>query len=570
MGQAQRHRGPDGTALTTSCCGRAVLAMNTLRIVDPKAAIGPYTDEATGIVLAFNGQIYNWRRLAADWGITLGRGETDAHALLRAWAKLGPGCLDALDGMFAFAVFDPRDGRLTLVRDRLGEKPLYWRLDGPRVAFASEVSALLGYGPTAVVARAEMASVETPLGADTPFQGVQLLEPGCLLVVHTVTGSLSHHRWWDLAEVPVRDLLAYGDALPRFAVALAERVPERAPAGDFALLLSGGIDSTMLAYLMRPQVCVTVRYPGRDRLDESQVAAEIAKDVGAELIVVEPRPEEFPAALGHMMAALDYPMGNAAVFSEYQACQTVAKLGIRVVVGGLGPDELLMGYARHALALFGAGAVMRTPALHSYRPLAAKLGADAATGCTDAADAAARLMVRGPDPDGRIGVLVADCFARAGGDPARGLTLAELETAWRPLVLTSDKLAAAFSMERRSPYLARDLVELAWSLPVGHKIAEPGVGKRILRDAARTLGLPRAVWDNRDKLGFASPLPDWLGSELRDWADRTISSALPKAPEAFRPLLRAGLAAGGRFDRTRTLAVMTASWLSPEPVSQAA
>ncbi|MGV9267570.1 asparagine synthase-related protein [Kitasatospora sp. NPDC003701] len=94
--------------------------------------------------------------------------------------------------------------------------------------------------------------------------------------------------------------------------------------------------------------------------------------------------------------------------------------------------------------------------------------------------------------------VVADALRRAGGDLAQGLTLADLATAWRPLVMASDKLASAFALERRSPFLARDLIEFCYRLPVEYKIGDPAAGKRILRDAAEVLGLPPEVWGSRD------------------------------------------------------------------------
>ncbi len=143
----------------------------------------------------------------------------------------------------------------------------------------------------------------------------------------------------------------------------------------------------------------------------------------------------------------------------------------------------------------------------------------------------------------------------------------DLATAWRPLVMTSDKLASAFVLERRSPFLARDLVEFCYRLPVEHKIGEPAAGKRILRDAAKALGLPREVWDSRDKLGFASPVPSWLSGPLKPWATAQISSALDQAP---RSLLAGGLKPGGRFDRTRMQTLMAAAWFNDQPAETAA
>ncbi|MEV7004375.1 hypothetical protein AB0N62_43200 [Streptomyces sp. NPDC093982] len=175
MGATQAHRGPDGTMHAAASDGRAVLAMNTLLIVDPQAMPGPYLDRGTGVLLAFNGEIYNYRQQAKAWGILLAAGETDAHLVLRAWAKIGPSCLDGLDGMFALAVYDPRAGRLFLARDRLGEKPLYWRLDGGRLAFASEVTTLTGYGPAPLVLRPEVLAIETPVPLPGPRPGRAVL-----------------------------------------------------------------------------------------------------------------------------------------------------------------------------------------------------------------------------------------------------------------------------------------------------------------------------------------------------------------------------------------------------------
>ncbi|WP_435284926.1 hypothetical protein [Streptomyces sp. NBC_00063] len=121
-------------------------------------------------------------------GIPLAAQETDAHLVLKAWAKLGPSCLQGLDGMFALAVYDPRVGRLFLVRGGLGEQPLYWRLDGGRLAFASEVTTLTGYGPAPLVLRPEMLAIESPVGSDTPFQGIQLLAPATVLSFDVANG----------------------------------------------------------------------------------------------------------------------------------------------------------------------------------------------------------------------------------------------------------------------------------------------------------------------------------------------------------------------------------------------
>jgi asparagine synthase (glutamine-hydrolysing) len=157
----------------------------------------------------------------------------------------------------------------------------------------------------------------------------------------------------------------------------------------------------------------------------------------------------------------------------------------------------------------------------------------------------------------------------AGGDPARALTLADLATAWRPLVMTSDKLASAYGLERRSPFLGPRPGRAV--LPAARRaICHPAEGKRILRDAAKAQGLPREVWGSRDKLGFASPVPSWLNGPLAAWTDAQINTALAEAPAAMRTLLEGGLKPGGRFDRTRMQALMAAAWFCDQTVRAAA
>jgi asparagine synthase (glutamine-hydrolysing) len=184
-----------------------------------------------------------------------------------------------------------------------------------------------------------------------------------------------------------------------------------------------------------------------------------------------------------------------------------------------------MGYVRHLLALSGPG-IVADPSLEASRALAAKLTVDGAH-TADPVEIVTRLVLRGSDVQGRIPTVVKEALERAKGDLARALTLVEFATAWRPLVLTSDKLASAFGLERRSPYLARDIVELSYRLPVEYKVEGQARGKRILRDAARSFGLRSDLCDTQGKLGFGSAVPRWLNGPLAAWADTRIRSVRP-------------------------------------------
>ncbi len=561
MSAAQRHRGPDGSTVTG--CVDAVLAMNTLRVVTSAVPLGPYRDGRTGLLLTFNGEVYNWRELARAWGISLAPGDSDAHLVLRAWAEHGAGVLAHLDGMFALAVYDPRAATLTLARDRLGEKPLYWRVDGDRLAFASEVDALLQYAGAPLTGRPEMLAVEGPLGCDTPFVGVQLLPAGHSLTFDVVSASARRACYWSLQESTPYETYGsaqrdYSRAVDDLSDLLAEYIPTRAPTGDHALLLSGGLDSALLAYLMRPPVCITVRYPGRDRLDESAAAARVAAEIGAELVIVEPTVEQFRDAVPDLVRALGYPMGNASTFSEHAAYAAAADRGIRVVVAGAGPDELLLGYARHALAVFGPDACF-AGGLNAYRPLAHALTGGAKI--DSAREAYLRLVLRGPDLDGAASDVITERLG-ASNDLGRALTLTDLATSWRALMLTSDALSSRFGLERRSPYLARALVEFSYAMPLSHKLPAAGHGKALLRAAARRHGVPADLCAPGDKLGFASPVPGWLRTDLEPWCLQLLEQARDLAPPGIlRAVMDRGRQPTGTYDRHRTQALMTAVWL---------
>lgn len=555
-----KHRGPSSASVVASATGEVAFGMRTLAIVSPGIEFGPFTDPTTGVIVTYNGEIYGYRGVAERLGVDIEPADTDGDFVLKAYLRLGTAFLSDVDGMFAIAIYDPRHAVTFLIRDGVGQKPLYYRRVGKHLHFASEIKALVDGWDVPIDVPTSVISLETPVGTATPYAHVHLLEPGCLLRYDHRSGSTRVSRHWDITWAEKR---SETDWVGAYADALAHSVEEQRYGGDHALLLSGGLDSGVLAYLMRPAVCYTVRsqFPQRD---ESGRAAAISRGIGADLVTIEPLPEDFRRVAFELVAALEYPVGNASLLPEYLCYEAIATSGIRVVCGGVGPDEHLLGYVRHMLALFGGEAVMRE-GLTSYAPLARRLDTES-TRDDSTADRYLKLVLRGADSTGEVQNLIRRYFLHSGQRADRALTLTDQALSMPPLLLTADKLASAFSLKRRSPYLSKEIMGISFAAPSEWRIRSPRETKSLLRSAARRLGVPDwVITTEYSKQGFASSVPGWLNSELREWCDEWLEAALATDPP---PVLAAlftrarTMSPAARYERTRTMGLLWALWWS--------
>jgi asparagine synthase (glutamine-hydrolysing) len=555
MAETQRHRGPDGYGTAVSDDGRTALGMNLLSVVGTGTQPGPYRLTPTGIMLVFNGEIYNWRDLATRWGFPVLPGETDAHLLLRAWTRFGPSCLSALDGMFAFALHDPCTHELVIVRDRFGEKPVYLRMTSESLHFASEVKSIDAVVPLQPRIPDGWSSIETPLGEDTLYEDVELIRPASLVRIDLRSWTRREQMWWDISDQDAETPLT-GTASEGFGSLLTDAVASRKSAGRDALMLSGGLDSAVLARVLQPDVLITVRYPGHARYDEVDNARVVAESVGSELVVIEPTEEDLVDNLDAIVYALDYPVGNASILSEFILYRRLAELGVKVVHGGIGPDEFLLGYVRHALAMKVPEAA-QLGRFGAYRPLADKFIREG-FGSRSTAERYYRGILRGPDSSGAVHQLVHEQFA-ASDDIGKALTRVDLTTSFPPLLLCADKLSSSFGLERRSPFLAHRWASFCYALPLAAKQSSVHTSptKEMLRQYARDVGVPSQIVDDDDKRGFASPVPSWLTTSLRSWADQRIGrgrrARLPSSGPQPSPQ--------APFDRTRFMDLLLSAWM---------
>lgn len=377
-----KHRGPDSDGIWTSQDQRVGLVHTRLSIVDlsPTGAQPMSTPDGT-FTIVFNGEIYNYKELRerlAKNGVAF-RGQSDTEVLLHLYVALGSRCVDELDGMFAFAIWNARDKELFCARDHLGEKPLYYARTRHCFAFSSEVRALVQAGIVAgspdlrgIGFLLSQGSIPPPY---THIEQISLLDPGSWLSLRAGSNSLEKRRYW---SIPFR---SESEAIqdPRLATEMAHEVLRRSvrrrlradvPVGAF---LSSGIDSSLVVALMRDQGAsdlrtFTVTLPGQ-RGDETEVARDTARRLGTDHY-------EIPLHLGSDTGWLDQAIADMDVPSvdgpnTWLVSRAVREAGAKVACSGLGGDELFYGYP--TFSLIPRLARWRLDAVPGYLPLPIKL-----------------------------------------------------------------------------------------------------------------------------------------------------------------------------------------------------
>jgi asparagine synthase (glutamine-hydrolysing) len=531
------HRGPDGAGVWIE--GGAGLAHRRLAIVDLAGGRQPVAGESGRVVLVYNGEVYNHLELrpALEARGHVFADRCDTEAVLHAHEEWGAGAAPRLRGMFAYAAWDREARRLTLVRDHLGIKPLYYaHLPSGDLLFASELKALL------VAPEVDRALDDEALGAylalryvpapATLLRGVRKLEPGCALVWHD--GRVETARWWAPPVATGRGAPpTWAEAAGRLCALLDEVVGAwrmaDVPLGTF---LSGGVDSTLvtaiLARLARragdpaPQ-SYAVGYGGVDAGadDELAWAALAARALGTRHSAIRISGAEVAAALPRIAWDLDEPLGDPAAVSLWFLARH-ARTEVTIALSGEGADEVFGGYAAYG-RLLGAERLRRLPgvvaAARALQPHLAGRWARVARFLAAPPDQAYRGVARALDdaPWGRPGAAeraLAPSRARARSAPdLLGRLLAFDQEAWLAddLLVKADKMTMAHALELRPPLLdVRLLEELAgWPSAWKH---DGRVGKKILRRAASGL-VPQAVLD-RPKIGFGTPSGAWLRGPL--------------------------------------------------------
>ncbi|MEZ0228235.1 MAG: asparagine synthase (glutamine-hydrolyzing) [Planctomycetota bacterium] len=551
------HRGPDGTGQWT--LGEVGLGHRRLAIIDlSSAASQPMRDPAQANAVVYNGEIYNFRELRGELE-ALGhafRSASDTEVLVHAYDEWGPSCVDRLNGMFAFAIWDGRRRTLFLARDRYGVKPLYWWQSERSFAFASEVKALLLHPAMsrAVCHEAldEYFAFQNIFTDRTLFAGVRLLPPGCVLEVSADDLAIEQRRFWDFRRSdPLRiDEAECGEQFfALFSKAVTRQLVSDVPVGAY---LSGGLDSASIVGVASRQLRRLTTFTGGfdlssvsglelgfDERANAEVLANLFKTEHYEVVLHAGDMEwVLPELVDHLE---DLRVGQC--YPNYYVSRLASRF-VKVVLSGVGGDELLGGYPWRYYRGFGRGG--REEYFRRYYEFWQRLVPDAdkprlfnARTRAKVGDQRAYDIFRGVF-DGWPGEIASneDCVDAS--------LYFELKTFLPGLLLVEDKLSMAHGLETRVPFLDNELVDFVTRLPARHKLAHldqapavdenlPGKrysferktndGKLILRSAMSRL-LPRDT-TARIKQGFSAPDATWFRGESVDYVNRLLRD--PKA-----------------------------------------
>jgi asparagine synthase (glutamine-hydrolysing) len=563
MMAAIRHRGPDDDGDWIDAEAGIALGFRRLAIIDLSPGGHQPMASADGrLVVVYNGEIYNYRELKAELE-GLGhrfRSSSDTEVMLAAMGQWGPkAALQRLVGMFALALWDRGTRTLTLARDRLGEKPLYWSEANGLLLFGSELKALRAHpdAPAAIDPAAlshffRRGYVPAPVSI---YAGVRKLPPGHLLTAAPGADPVVE-PYWSLAEIAARPRAPAGEAetIARLDELLLDAV-RRTTIADrpLGVLLSGGIDSSAVAALMQATSGARVRSftIGFDEAshDESAAAEAVARHLGTEHTTLRATAAEALALVPAMAEIYDEPFADSSQIPTHMVSR-LAREHVVVVLSGDGGDEVFAGYNRHVamarlkhvldlpqgLRGFAASLAGRVPPsvwdrAAAYLPdtvrpreVADKMQKLAQVLAAEDADAVhERLLTQwqappvadprpSPAPPG-VGL----------ADPLERMQLRDtLDYLPDDILAKVDRASMAVGLEARAPLLDHRVVELAWSLPSSMRVRD-GEGKWALRRVLERY-VPRALTD-RPKTGFALPLADWLRGPLRDWAESLLAAS---------------------------------------------
>ncbi len=605
MADAIAHRGPDDAGSWADAEAGIALGHRRLAIIDLSAAgHQPMTSADGRYVVAYNGEIYNHDDLRKDLeaaGVTF-RGRSDTEVAVEGFARWGiHATLTRLIGMFTFAIWDRETRDLTLVRDRLGIKPLYWGRFGNTFVFGSELRALQAHPRVKPTidrnAVADLVRTGYVTGTQSIYREVRRVPPAGVVIIDRA-GETRESRFWSLPQnAPATDVspeAALEEIAPLLGDAVKRRMVADVPLGAF---LSGGVDSSTVTALMqaasdRPIKTFTVGFGHSDKseadYDEADHARAVAQHLGTDHTEIRFDADEGADLIPKLPEFYDEPFADSSQIPTYLVSQ-VARREVIVALSGDGGDEVFAGYTRH---LFAA----RWPRLAAIpRPLRGLAGSALRGLSPSALETLIRLLPasrRPPQAGMRLhklgGVIGGSSVAQAYsalvqyGAPfvlgAEGCPAAPQQDVVDPVlwmqtndlggylpddVLTKvDRASMAVSLEVRVPILDHRVIEAMWRLPTDLKI-RGGTSKWLLRQILHR-HVPEALVD-RPKQGFAVPVTRWLRGPLRDWAETLLDEKRLRDEGYFdvavlRRLWREHQS--GRFDRSGPLwgALMFQAW----------
>lgn len=564
MARSITHRGPDDEGFHLD--GPLGLGFRRLSIIDLEGGHQPMSNPEESVWVVFNGEIYNFpelRRELEEHGYVF-RTSCDTEVIVHGYTHWGDRVFEHLNGMFGLAIWDARQRRLVLARDRYGIKLIYYRIDRGRLHFGSEIRALTavagekpGVDPVALNLFIRYRYTPSPY---TIFKGVRKLAPGSLLVCEN--GACSIRRWDQFRPAPFSPpksaAQAQEELLDLYQQSMKRHLLSDVPLG---LLLSGGVDSSLLLALMNQNgqawQTYTVGYGSSFADDELADAEETARQFGSRHTGVLLDRSAFEEALPKIVGCLEEPIASSSIVPMYFVCQR-ARQDVKVALMGQGPDELFGGYRRHLGVRYGAAwaglpSWVRGAASSAIRAMPRNETLQRGIYSLDTPDRLRRYQqVLSLMPGDRIdhlfqdgllepdaGDRILDCWQDLAPqmeqtDELGGFQFLEVRsTLPDELLMYADKLSMAHSLEVRVPFLDRAIVEYVERLPAALKVRH-GAQKWLHRRVCESL-LPKNIL-KRKKRGFAvNVVDDWFRDAMQSGMEETLFESNSGVSEYFRP-----------------------------------
>jgi len=542
MASKLRHRGPDASGFLLD--NGVSLGFRRLAIIDlSKQGNQPIFNEDRSLAIVFNGEIYNFPELRKELESKGHRfsSKTDTETILHCYEEYGTSCLEKLNGMFAFCIYDTRNKRLFLARDRLGIKPLYYYFDGRRFIFASEIKSILVHDVKPEVNRAALnpyLKFKFVPGPDTMFKGIKKIQPG-----HYILFSLNPRekkrlvikQYWDLdfSESRKSESGCVEEISKLLEHAVKRRLISDVPLGVF---LSGGLDSSLITAIMskfqHEVKTFSVGFSDRHH-NELPFAREVSDMFSTKHHELWVESFDIETLLPRIAYALDEPVADWAAIPTYQIA-SLARKKVKVALAGDGGDEVFVGYRQSILHHYGRPLRFMPRTITSLLPLSSRLrrAAEILRMNDPVARAASWITVFTPDQRAQLLdnssveplPLYEQYRARMSQWSLLNQNLYLEAKTWLPddLLMKIDKTTMMTSLEARVPFLDHRLVEFVSQIPSSMKMR--GFTTKYLLKKVALKYLPKSIVF-RKKHGFTLPLDKWFRTELKGFAEEKILSS---------------------------------------------
>jgi asparagine synthase (glutamine-hydrolysing) len=557
MNKLQKHRGPDGEGVWTHEHGHVGFAHRRLSIIDLTTGQQPMNDQK-GNWITYNGEIYNYLELREELGPEIFMTTSDTEVILQAYRRWGTDCVNHLRGMFAFALWDEANQALFCARDRFGIKPFYYTVVNGQFYFASEVKALLpflGHIETDREGLTDYLIFQFCMAGKTLFKGINELLPGHFLRVKN--GSFKAEKYWEVYyELDYDHTPKYFEETLQRLLLESVRFHLRSdvPVGTY---LSGGLDSSVVTSLAsKRQEDGLVSFHGKFLLhkefDESQYAHQLANWCGLDLHEIDITASDFIQNIRKVIYHMDFPAAGPGSFPQYMVSKHASHYR-KVLLGGQGGDEIFGGYARYLMAYFEQcikaaidgtmhngnfivtyeSIIPNLTTLQNYKPLLKEFWRE---GLFEDMDRRyfrlinrASLLQDEVNWEALRGYSPFETFRNIfnGNNVQKEsyfdlMTHFDFKTLLPALLQVEDRVSMAHGIESRVPYLDHPLVEFAATIPSNIKFKD-GTMKQILKKAMQPY-LPDVIVHRKDKMGFPTPLSEWVNGEANEFVRDIFTS----------------------------------------------